>query len=114
MSAEDTANKKRIAKRICGAARKVRVLHWVRAKQSPLRIGGDGVRHRWQAIGRLLDEPGRRLFAAAEAQAAGWGGLAVMSRITGLARCTIAHGEDDLAAEPLAEGGATPGRRMPH
>ncbi len=35
---------------------------------------------------------------------AGWGGLAVVSRLTGLARSTINRGEDDLDAEPLAEG----------
>ena len=44
------------------------------------------------------------MFAAAEVRAAGWGGLAVVSRITGLARSTINRGEDDLDAEPLPKG----------
>jgi hypothetical protein len=55
-------------------------------------------------VGSRLDERGRRLFAAAEVRTAGWGGLAIVSRITGLARSTINRGEDDLAAEPLAQG----------
>ena len=44
------------------------------------------------------------MFAAAEVRTAGWGGLAVVSRITGLARSTINRGEADLDAEPLARG----------
>ena len=32
------------------------------------------------------------------------GGLALVSKITGLARSTINRGEDDLDAEPLAKG----------
>jgi hypothetical protein len=44
------------------------------------------------------------LFAAAEVRAAGWGGLVVVSQITGLARSTINRGEDDLDAEPLVKG----------
>jgi predicted RNA binding protein YcfA (HicA-like mRNA interferase family) len=66
-------------------------------------IDEDGIRYRWDAVGRKLDERGRRLFAAAEVRTAGRGGLAVVSRITGLARSTINRGEDDLDAEPLAK-----------
>jgi hypothetical protein len=58
-------------------------------------IDEDGIRQRWEAVGRTLDERGRRLFAAAEVRAAGWGGLAVVSQITG---------QDDLDAEPLVKG----------
>ena len=47
---------------------------------------------------------GRRLLAAAEVRTAGRGGLAVVSRITGLARSTINRGEDDLEAAPLPRG----------
>jgi hypothetical protein len=52
-------------------------------------IDEGAIRHRWETVGSKLDERGRRLFAAAEVQAAGYGGLAVVSRITGLARSTI-------------------------
>jgi transposase len=44
----------------------------------------------------LLDERGRRRFAAAEALAAGLGGILVVSRITGVARSTIGRGLKEL------------------
>jgi hypothetical protein len=67
-------------------------------------IDEDAIQYRWDTVGSKLDERGRRLFAAAEARTAGWGGLAIVSRITGLARSTINRGEDDLDAVPLAKG----------
>jgi hypothetical protein len=67
-------------------------------------IDEDAIRLRWETVGRSLDERGRRLFAAAEVRAAGWGSLAVVSKITGLARSTINRGEDDLDAGAPAEG----------
>lgn len=69
-------------------------------------IDEDAIRYRWETVGSKLDERGRRLFAAAEVRTAGWGGLVVVSRITGLARSTINRGEDDLDGEDLAEGWA--------
>src|SRR5271165_5393550 len=62
------------------------------------------IRLRWETVGARLDERGRRLFAAAEVRSAGRGGLALVSKITGLARSTINRGEDDLDGEPLAKG----------
>ena len=62
------------------------------------------IRQRWQADGSKRDERGRRLFAASEARAAGWGGLSAVSSITGLARSTIGRGVKDLNAPPLAPG----------
>jgi len=38
-----------------------------------------------------LDERQRRLFAAAEARAAGHGGIAAVSRVTRMAASTIRH-----------------------
>jgi len=67
-------------------------------------IDEDAIRQRWKAVGCQLDERGRRLFAAGEVRTAGWGGLAVVSKITGLARSTINRGEDDIDAEPLPNG----------
>jgi hypothetical protein len=68
-------------------------------------IDEDAIRTRWDAVGSKLDERGRRLFAAGEVRTAGWGGLAVVARITGLARSTINRGEDDLdTAIPMAKG----------
>src|SRR5262249_59070100 len=59
---------------------------------------------RWEGDGSKRDERGRRLFAASEVRAAGRGGLAAVSRITGLARSTIERGLKDLDAPPLARG----------
>ncbi len=43
-------------------------------------------------------------MAASEVRAAGWGGLAAVSVVTGLARSTIERGLKDLDAPPLAPG----------
>jgi hypothetical protein len=67
-------------------------------------IDRQAIRQRWDAVGSKLDERGRRMFAAAEVQAAGHGGLKIVSQITGLARSTINRGEDDLDAAPLTKG----------
>jgi hypothetical protein len=67
-------------------------------------IDADAIRQRWEAVGSHLDERGRRLFAAVEVRTAGWGGLAMVSKITGLARSTINRGEDDLDVAPLPKG----------
>jgi hypothetical protein len=62
------------------------------------------IRQRWEADDSKRDERGRRLFAASEARAAGWGGLAAVSSIKGRARSTIGRGLKDLDAPPLAPG----------
>ena len=62
------------------------------------------IRLRWDVVGSQLDERGRRLFAAAEVRTAGRGGLAIVSKITGLARSTINRGKRDLDAQPLPKG----------
>jgi hypothetical protein len=67
-------------------------------------IDEGAIRYRWETVGSRLDERGRRMFAAAGVRTAGWGGLAVVAGITGLARSTINRGEDDLDAGPLAKG----------
>jgi hypothetical protein len=67
-------------------------------------IDAAAIRQRWEAMGSTLDERGQRLFAAIEVRTAGRGALAVVSKITGLARSTINRGEDDLDAEPLPKG----------
>ncbi len=62
------------------------------------------IRLRYEALDTLLDERGRRRFAAAEALAAGRGGIAAVAGITGLARSTIHRGLAELrgAAAPEA------------
>ena len=51
---------------------------------------------RFEALDPVLDERSRRRFAAAEACAAGRGGIALVSRITGIARSTINRGLAEL------------------
>lgn len=63
-----------------------------------------GIRQRWEADGSKRDERGRRVFAASEARAAGRGGVAAVSVITGLARSTIGRGLKDLEASPPPGG----------
>src|SRR5208337_4994248 len=67
-------------------------------------IDENAIRRRWEAVGSKLDERGRRLFAAGEVRSAGWGGLAAVSKVTGLARSTINRGKDDLDAAALPRG----------
>jgi hypothetical protein len=67
-------------------------------------IDENAIRQRWEAVGSKLDERGRRLFAAGEVRSAGWGGLAAVSEVTGLARSTINRGKDDLDAAGLPRG----------
>ena len=67
-------------------------------------IDGQAIRQRWEAVSSLLDERGRRLFAAAEVRAAGRGGLAAVSSITGVARSTLLRGLKDLDAPALPRG----------
>jgi hypothetical protein len=50
------------------------------------------------AMAPVLDERARRLWAAAESVAIGYGGDALVSAATGLARETIRHGRRELAA----------------
>ena len=68
--------------------------------ESPIRL-------RFEALAPVLDEQGRRRFAAAEAIAAGWGGVSAVMRATGIARSTIRRGMDELA-----DGDAPGGERV--
>ena len=63
-----------------------------------------GIEDRWKADGSRRDERGRRVFAASETRAAGRGGLAAVSEITGLARSTIGRGLRDLDGQPPPAG----------
>ena len=52
---------------------------------------------KYVVMGPLLDERTRRLWAAAESIAIGYGGDAIVSSATGLARQTIRNGRRELA-----------------
>ncbi len=68
-------------------------------------IDQEQIHERFTTLAPHLDERGLRLLAAAEARAAGYGGIAAVSQATGIAPSTIARGLQDLTAEPpLAPG----------
>ena len=66
------------------------------------------------AEGSVFDERGRRLFCAAEARSAGYGGVTMVARATGIARSTINRGLKDLQAlDPAPLEGSALRRRTP-
>jgi transposase len=60
-------------------------------------VAAAGIRARWAALRGEYNERTRRLAAAAEAQALGRGGIAVVAEVTGLDRATIRRGLADWA-----------------
>jgi hypothetical protein len=62
----------------------------------------DDIRARFRQAAKFLDERGRRLFAANEALAIGYGGVTAAAAATGLARSTIRRAIAEL------QGGANP------
>ena len=65
----------------------------------------DPISERFASLSPHLDERGRRLFAATEARSARYGGIATVSRITGIAASTIGRGLRELAANIAPEAG---------
>lgn len=71
------------------------------------RLGGHGytramidvtaIRQRYLSLSAHLDERARRIFAATEARTAGYGGIAAVSRATGIAASTIGRGLAELS-----------------
>jgi hypothetical protein len=56
------------------------------------------VRQKWRLLKATLDERGRRLWAGAEADAIGFGGVVAAARATGLAISTVRKGRDEARA----------------
>ena len=73
-------------------------------------IDRDGIRQRYEALQSFLDERGRRLWASAEAKAAGYGGIAAVAQVTGLAPSTIGRGLKDLADQARCRRAGCVGR----
>src|SRR6201993_388795 len=67
------------------------------------------IRERFSAVAPFLDERGRRLVAAAEAFAAGYGGIAAVATATGVAPSTIGRGLKELAQEEPSKRIRRPG-----
>lgn len=64
-------------------------------------IDDSAIRLRFRSLDPILDERGRRRFAAAEALAAGHGGILAVSRATGIARSTIHRGLAELSDDAV-------------
>ena len=63
------------------------------------------ISQRYSLLSAHLDERERRLFAATEANGIGYGGIATVARITGMAPSTIGRGRRDLADGVRLEAG---------
>src|SRR4051812_713736 len=61
------------------------------------------IKAKYTSLEPVLDERARRLWAAAEARAIGWGGISQVSEATGLSRITIKAGLAELGL-PVTPG----------
>src|SRR6266481_4342784 len=72
-------------------------------------IDVEPIRERFLTVAPFLDERGRRLVAAAEAFAAGYGGIAAVAMATGMAPSTIGRGLRELAQDEPSDRVRRPG-----
>lgn len=63
------------------------------------------VRQKWHLLAATMNERARRLWAGAEADAPGYGGVAAVARATGLAISTVRKGRDEVRTGAGPEGG---------
>lgn len=56
------------------------------------------VREKWRLLKATMDERSRRLWAGAEADAIGYGGVVAVARATGMAISTVRKGRDEVRA----------------
>jgi transposase len=63
------------------------------------------IKRRFELVAGELNERSRRLVAASEAEALGWGGISAVSRATGLSRKAISHGIKELQERSGASEG---------
>jgi hypothetical protein len=61
--------------------------------------------HKFEVLARVLDERTRRLVAAAEAEAHGFGGVTAVAQASGLSRGTVIRGIAELKIAPEAARG---------
>jgi hypothetical protein len=72
-------------------------------------IDVEPIRERFSTVAPFLNERGRRLVAAAEAFAAGYGGIAAVAMATGMAPSTIGRGLKELAQDEPSDRVRRPG-----
>jgi len=61
------------------------------------------IRQKWRLLKATMDERARRLWAGAEAEALGWGGIAAVARATKLAISTVTLGRSEVRAGARAD-----------
>jgi hypothetical protein len=71
------------------------------------------IERRFKLIERYLDERMRRLVAAAEAEAAGFGGVSVVARATGVSRRAIRIGARELKESSRGSSPPQPANSAP-
>src|SRR5271167_1297447 len=64
-----------------------------------------GIRDRYAGLSGHLDERAKRVFAATEAKSVGYGGIAAVSRATGIAASTVGRGLKELASAEVLDLG---------
>ena len=71
------------------------------------------IRRKFRLVAVELDERRRRQWAAAEVRDAGWGGISLVARATGLSRPTIMAGQKELKLSSKSRAIATARVRSP-
>jgi hypothetical protein len=64
------------------------------------KIDDHAIKEKYNALRSILDERTRRMWAAAEARSLPYGGISVVSSVTGLSRTTILTGIKELRNSP--------------
>ena len=72
----------------------------------------EGLARKFEVLARVLDERTRRLVAAAEAQAMGFGGVTAVAQASGLSRGTVIRGMAELKTAPKPTPKPTRGQRI--
>jgi hypothetical protein len=70
----------------------------------------EAIRAKFEALKPVMDERTRRLWAATEARAIGWGGITRVSQATGISQVTIRAGLSQLGRPPDPDAPTTTGR----
>jgi hypothetical protein len=68
-------------------------------------VSGNNIQHRFRSLSPFLDERMRRLVAAAESEALGYGGISAVARATGVSRRAITAGAKELRDTRKAKRG---------
>ena len=64
-------------------------------------VNHEDVRQRFRSLSAFLDERMRRLVAASESAAIGYGGVSVVARATGVSRRAITEGMRELSQQKM-------------